>query len=256
MPEAFFEDNFDTFKSETWEVKGNHTNFNVSASDGWLHMIFNKQSSEPGKIYTWASVCTRAPLDLSNKTVQVRFDLTPKQLQPTLPGYEYCVGVMLANKKDLQGHPFITPDIDLKGVIYYLRMAYLTPIQKIALIFDRGVITKHPGATFILFPPSEYEVSVGLTKVITYEEGVEDLTIPLPADPTNLYIHLFVFHVECGDYILPSRASFDYIRVVKAPAAIEYPKPEQALASSLQQVLPSIMVFLMISVLFSLLRRM
>jgi hypothetical protein len=256
MSEAIFEDNFDTFKPEIWEVKGNHTNFNVSASDGWLHMIFNRQSSEPGIRVTWASVCTRAPLDLSNKTVQVRFDLTPKELQPTYPGDEYYVGVMLANKKDLQENPFITPDIDLKGVIYFLRMAYLTPIQKIALIFDRGVATLRAGAAFILFPPSEYEVSVGLTKVITYEVGVEDLTIPLPADPTNLYIHLFVLNVERRDSILPSRASFDYVRVVKAPVAIEYPKPEQVLASSLQQVLPSMMVILMISVLLSLLRRM
>jgi hypothetical protein len=255
MPEAFFEDDFDTFKPETWEVKGSHTNFNVSVSDGWLHMIFNRQSSEPGPRYTWASVCTRTPLDLSNKTVQVRFDLTPKQLQPSLPAFPYYVGVMLANKKDLQGNPFITPDIDLKGVIYYLRMGLLTPIDKRAVVFDRGVIAIYPGAAFIQFPPSEYEVSVGLTKVITYELGVEDLTIPLPADPTNLYIHLFVFHVEGIDYILPSRASFDYIRVAKAPAAIEYPKPEQVLASTLKQVLPAMMVILMISTMLSLLRR-
>jgi hypothetical protein len=255
MPEAFFEDDFDTFKPEIWEVKGSHTNFNVSTSDGWLHMIFNKQTSEIRTIFSWASVCTRAPLDLTNKTVQVRFDLTPKQLQPAIPAWSYFIGVMLANKKDLQGHPFRTPDIDLKGVIYFLRMGLLTPIAKHAAVFDRGVVTIYPGAVFIQFPPSEYEVSVGLTKVITYELGVEDATIPLPADPTNLYIHLFVFHVESGDYVLPSRASFDYVRVVKSLAAIEYPKPEQVLASTLQQVLPAMMVILMISTMLSLLRR-
>jgi hypothetical protein len=255
MPEAFFEDDFDTFKREIWEVKGSHTNFNVSASDGWLHMIFNKQTSEIRTIYSWASVCTRTPFDLTNKTVRVRFDLTPKEPQPTLPVWTYYVGVMLANKKDLQGHPCRTPDIDLKGVLYCLRMTSLTPMAKHAAVFDRGVVTKYSGAAFIQFPPSEYEVSVGLTKVITYELGVEDLTVPLPADPTKLYIHLFVFHVERGDSVLPSRASFDYIRVVKSPVAIEYPKPEQVLASTIQQVLPAMMVILMISALLRLLRR-
>jgi len=261
MSEVIFEDNFDAFNPENWEVKGNHTNFNVTTSDGWLHMLFSQQSSEPGIRYRWASVCTRNAMDLSNKQVCVRYDLIPKLLQPQLPMDEYFVGIMLANKKDIQGNPLINPDLDLKAVVYAIRMQFQVPIQKTAWVIDRGIATRYYGAAFLLYPPAEFEIGVGLTKVITYEEGVEDITLPLPADPTSLYVHLFVFQVEFVTsrgqvYLLPSRASFDYLRVIKGPIVFEYPKPEQVMAQTLPQVLSAIMVIMMVSLLLRVIGRM
>jgi len=247
MSEVIFEDNFDTFDTSKWKIVGSHPKFNVTASNGWLHILFDKIASDGGYYENWASVCTRAPLDLSNKTVKVRFDLEPKKISPEHPVDDYCVGVMLANKETITGNPIFKPDADLNALIYLFHMVFQTPVGKLAFVVNKGVPTHYLGVAPVLFPPTEFELLVGLTKVTTMEEGVEDLTLPLTADPTNLYLHLFVFQVEDGVYILPSRASFDYVKVEKGPYIFEYPKPEVSLMSMLQQVLPAIMMLIMVS---------
>ncbi|MEM1590245.1 MAG: hypothetical protein QW175_07495, partial [Candidatus Bathyarchaeia archaeon] len=144
-----FSDDFSTLNTELWEWHGNHTNYNVTVADGWLHVIFNKQSSQPGVSARFVCVNTKIPFNLSNKTLCVRFDLTPKKLQPEMPSYEYYVGVMIANKRSLTGHPLINPDPDLKAVIFALRLAFQTPIQKLSWVVDRGVANLYPGTVFV-----------------------------------------------------------------------------------------------------------
>jgi len=250
--QVYFEDNFDTFDTTKWEIRGDHPRFNVQTSDGWLNILFDLVGTSP-RIY-WAAVSSKTPFDLSNKTIMVRLTAVPSKLQPEFPVYSYFVGVLLANKKDIVNNPLISPDPDLKGVCYVMRWGLQTPIDKRGFVIDSGVATMYPGGAFALFPPTELAVAVGLTKVVTYEEKIEDLVLPLPADPTSLYVHLFVYQVEWTTLTLPSRASFDYVIIGKPEFIIEYPKPEQVMMSALPQVLSTIMAIMMVTVILRLIR--
>jgi len=252
----YFEDNFDVFDTEKWEVRGDHPKFNVQASDGWLNILFDRVATDFERRLYWATVSSKKPFDLSNKTLMVRLTAVPNKLQPELPGLDYYVGVLLANKKDIVNNPLRSPDPDLKGVCYFMRWCYQTPIQKYGCVIDKGVATRYYGSVFALFPPTELAVAVGLTKVVTYEEKIEDITMPLPVDPTSLYVHLFVQEWEYGTLLLPSRASFDYVLIGQPEFIVEYPKPEQVMMSTLPQVLSSIMAIMMVTVILRLIRGM
>ncbi|MEM2281280.1 MAG: hypothetical protein QXZ68_04755 [Candidatus Bathyarchaeia archaeon] len=257
MAETVFEEEFNTFNPDLWEVKGDHENFNYTVSDSWIHLMFQPLLTQPGRVYRWASVSSRAPFDLTNRVVELRFDLLPKKLTYELPMFGYYIGVMLANKKDIVGHPMLTPDVDLQAVAYLLQMFCQTPQYKFGFVIDRGTSTSYTGGIFVSFPPSTYQVRVGLTKVITYEEGIEDLTLPLPFDPTRTYIHLLVLYTEVrldGHVAAPSRGSFDFLRILTSPTPIEYPKPETVVMSQVSSVLPVIMAVMLITMLMSMLR--
>jgi len=250
--QVYFEDNFDVFDTKKWRVIGNHPKFNVQASDGWLHILFNRVAEDQVRVY-WAAVSSQQPFDLSNKAVMVRLTAVPNKLKPELPSNSYFVGVLLANKKEIVNHPLLNPDPDLKGVCYSIRWLFQIPYEKCGYVINNGVATMYHGSMVACFPPTELAVAVGLTKVITYEEKIEDFVMPLPADPRSLYVHLFVQEWEVGTLLLPSQASFDYIKI-GPEFSVEYPKPEEVLMSALPQILYVFMTIMMVTVILRLIR--
>jgi len=252
--QIYFEDNFDSYDPGKWQTIGDHPSFNIQASDGWLHVLFDEYLPGTERKRHWVAVSSKQPFDLSNKAVMVRLTAVPSLLTPEVPIDDYHVGVLLANKKEIINHPLLNPDPDLKGVCYFMRWYFQTPIQKVGVVIDKGVATWYYGGVFARFPPTELAVAVGLTKVITYEEKIEDLVLPLPADPTSLYVHLYIQEREIGTLLLPSRASFDYITIAQPEFTVEYPKPEQVMMSALPQLLNIIMSIMMVTVMLRLIR--